>query len=333
MDKKIFLDDKILIAGASGMAGSAINKILKNAGYGDRKKNGILYTPSRKELDFSDFNSVHNWFAKNRVSVVIIAAAKVGGIYANDTMPVDFLLQNLKIQTNIIENAFQFGVRRLLFLGSSCIYPKSAEQPITEEDLLTGALESTNQWYAIAKIAGIKLCEAMRMQHGFDTICLMPTNLYGFGDNYHPLHSHVFAALIKKFYEAKKNNKSYVSCWGSGNVFREFLHVDDLASAVLFALENWDPALPQAPKDNDGKPLIFLNVGTGKEISIKNLAEKIAKVANFEGEIIWDKSKPDGTYRKLLSIKRMSKLGWNAKISLDEGISTTFSEINNEKTT
>ena len=327
--KVISIGDKILIAGATGMAGSAINKIFRNAGYGDRK-NGLILTPTRNELNFLDFNSVFQWFKENKPTVVIIAAAKVGGIYANANMPADFILENLKIQTNLIENSSIFGVKRLLFLGSSCIYPKFAQQPIVEEELLTGSLESTNEWYAIAKIAGIKLCEAMRIQNGLDAICLMPTNLYGPGDNYHPLNSHVFASLIRKFSEAKINNKEVVECWGTGNVFREFMHVDDLASAVLFALENWDPNRSTSPRDKNGKPLIFLNVGTGKEITIKNLAEKIALKAKFKGQIIWDKTKPDGTYRKLLSIRRMKELGWSAQISLDDGIHKTLSQFSKD---
>ena len=327
--KKISIEDKIFIAGARGMAGSAINKIFRNAGYGD-KESGLILTPSRNELDLLDFNSVHQWFKKNKPNVVIIAAAKVGGIHANASMPMDFILENLKIQTNLIENSSIFGVKRLLFLGSSCIYPKFSQQPIVEEELLTGSLENTNEWYAIAKIAGIKLCEAMRIQNGFDAICLMPTNLYGPGDNYHPLNSHVFASLIRKFYEAKKNNEKIVKCWGSGNVFREFMHVDDLASAALFALENWDPNQSSSPRDKNGNPLIFLNVGTGKEITIKDLAKKIANKSQFKGEIFWDKTKPDGTFRKLLSIRRMKELGWSAKISLDDGIHQTFSQIGKE---
>ena len=330
MKRKIFKSDKIFIAGSNGMVGSAIFRKFKEAGYGDLKSGGNLLVPTRNELNLIDDFSVKKWYERNKPDVVIIAAAKVGGIVANNSMPVNFLLENIKIQNNLIENAWRFGVKRLLFLGSSCIYPKYSNQPITEEELLNGELESTNQWYALAKIAGIKLCEALRIQHNFDAICLMPTNLYGPRDNYHPINSHVFAALIRKFYEASKEKNNFVNCWGTGNVYREFMHVDDLAEAVLFSLENWDPAEKNAPKDKNGSPLIYLNVGTGKDISIKGLANKIRKVSNYDCDITWDTSKPDGTQRKLLSIERIKKLGWSAKISLDFGIKETFEEIKNK---
>ncbi len=324
--KKINLDERILIAGAYGMAGSAIIQILKKAGYGEANNGGKLLTPTREEVDFSDIVKVKKWFEKNKPSIVIIAAAKVGGILANNDFPADFLLQNLKIQTNLIETAYNFKVKRLLFLGSSCIYPKFSPQPIKEDYLLTGDLEKTNEWYAIAKIAGIKLCQSLRLQYDFDAICLMPTNLYGPNDNYHKNNSHVMASLIRKFCEAKKNSTNKVICWGTGKPMREFMHVEDLGRAVLFVLENWDPNSISAPKDKEGKPLTFLNVGTGIDISIKDLAEKIAFFSNYKGEIEWNSSKPDGTPKKQLNIQKLKNLGWEAKISLETGLKRTISE-------
>ena len=322
---KIQLNEKIFIAGASGMAGSSIVRSLIRKGYGNKLNNGELLTPNHQELDLTDIVSVKNWFKINKPTIVIVAAAKVGGIVANRNNPASFLLENLKIQNNVIENAWSFGVKRLLFLGSSCIYPKYAKQPIKEEYLLNSDLESTNECYAIAKISGIKLCEALRMQYGFDAISLMPTNLYGPGDNYHPTNSHVMASLIRKFCDARRNNLSSVTCWGSGKVLREFLHVDDLGEAVVFALEKWDPKSDNAPQDQCGNPLTYLNVGTGLDISIKKLAEKIAHHANFNGEIKWDLEKPDGTPKKQLDISRILSLGWHPTIDLDKGITDTIS--------
>ncbi len=273
-----------------------------------------------------DINEVKKWFKYNKPTIVIIAAAKVGGILANSTQPANFILENLKIQTNLIETAWNFGVKRLLFLGSSCIYPKFSDQPIEEESLLSGFLEQTNESYAIAKIAGIKLCEALRKQYSFDSISLMPTNLYGPGDNYHPNNGHVMAALISRFANAVSQNLSKVNCWGSGSPFREFMHADDLGSSVVFALENWDPSSKDAPKDKYGQPLNFLNVGTGVDISIKELANLIAKATGFNGEIIWDKSKPDGTPKKLLNINKIKSLGWTPSINLEDGIKLTVAE-------
>ena len=330
MEKMIFLNDKFFIAGAYGMAGGAIFRNLKKKGYGNPKQNGFILTPKRNELNLLDIKKVEEWFKLNTPSVVIIAAAKVGGILANSKNPTEFLLDNLKIQNNIIECSWKFGVRRLLFLGSSCIYPKFSEQPIEEEALLSGYLEPTNEWYALAKIAGIKLCEALRKQYSFDAITLMPTNLYGPGDNYHPTNSHVMAALIKKFLIASENNLSKVTCWGSGSPLREFLHVDDLGNAVVFALENWNPSNKIGPFDKNGNPLLYLNVGTGKEISIMELAEIIAKISNFKGEIIWDNTKPDGTPRKLLKINRILSLGWEPKIKLVDGIRDTMDALKKE---
>ena len=323
MSKKILLNEKIFVAGATGMAGNAICRSLFRNGYG-KINGGQILKPSRKELDLLDTNKVRQWFEINKPTIVIIAAAKVGGILANSTYPTQFLLDNLKIQNNLIENSWQTGVKRLLFLGSSCIYPKFAHQPINEESLLTGQLEETNQWYGIAKIAGIKLCDALRKQYNFDAISLMPTNLYGPGDNYHPKNSHVMASFIRKFHEACINSSPTVRCWGTGNPLREFLHVDDLGDAVVFALENWDPNTKNAPKDENNNKLTTLNVGTGKDISIKELAFKISGLLNYKGKIIWDKSKPDGTPKKLLNIQKIQYLGWNPKISLNEGIKNTI---------
>ena len=254
---------------------------------------------------------------------MVLAAAKAGGIHANNTYPADFLLDNLKIQTHVIEGAWRVGVRRLLFLGSSCIYPKFAAQPIREEALLIGALEPTNEWYAIAKIAGIKLCKSLRQQYDFDAISLMSTNLYGPGDDYHPDNSHVLPALIRRFHEAKQSGANSVICWGTGSPLREFLHVDDLGEACVFALEQWSALSSDAPKDDHGKPLAFLNVGTGVDLPIKDLAEAIAEAVGYKGVIQWDTTKPDGTPKKQLDVSRMQALGWSARIPLAEGLAST----------
>ena len=310
--------DRIYVAGHRGMAGSAICRALLRSGYGDPAQGGALLSATREELDLLDPSAVAAWFVTNKPTIVVLAAAKVGGIAANSAYPADFLLENLKIQTHVIESAWRSGVRRLLFLGSSCIYPKLAEQPIREEALLTGALEPTNEWYAIAKISGIKLCEALRAQHGFDAISLMPTNLYGPGDNYHPTNSHVLPALISRFHEAAEARAPSVTCWGTGTPLREFLHVDDLGEACLFALEHWQPGPDQ---------LQFLNVGTGVDLSIRELAEAIAAATGFQGEICWDASKPDGTPKKQLDVSRLAALGWRARIPLAEGLASTVAEF------
>jgi len=317
MGRLITPEDRIFVAGHRGMAGSAICRALQRAGYSE-----ILTSP-RHELDLLAGPAVERWFAKNQPSVVVLAAAKVGGIHANSTYPADFLLENLKIQANVIETAWRSGVRRLLFLGSSCIYPKFAEQPIKEEALLTGALEPTNEWYAIAKITGIKLCEALRRQHGFDAISLMPTNLYGPGDNYHPTNSHVLPALIRRFHEASERGDASVTCWGTGTPLREFLHVDDLGEACVFALEHWDPFSADAMRDEAGDPLTFLNVGTGVDLTIRELAEAVATATGFGGELLWDSSKPDGTLKKQLDVSRLATLGWRARIPLSDGLPNT----------
>ena len=308
MEKLINQDDRFFVAGHRGMAGSAICRALQRSGY------ETLLTVSRDELDLLDLQAVQRWFAENNPSVVVLAAAKVGGIHANDTYPADFLLENLKIQTNVIETAWRSGVKRLLFLGSSCIYPKFAEQPIQEESLLTGSLEPTNEWYAIAKIAGIKLCQSLRKQYGFDAISLMPTNLYGPGDNYNQQNSHVLPALIRRFHDAKESGAESVTCWGTGSPMREFLHVDDLGDASVYALEHWQP------RPNE---LQFLNVGTGMDLTIKDLAHAVAETMGFTGSIRWDTSKPDGTPKKQLDVSRLKALGWQARIPLEEGLRST----------
>ena len=322
-------DHSICIAGAKGMVGKSICKLLEKEGYSIQRKN--LFKLSREDLDLSNFFKVKNWFYISRPDVVIISAAKVGGIMANTKQPVDFLLENLKIQNNLIENSFNFGVKRLLFLGSSCIYPKSCKQPIKENYLLSDHLESTNQWYAVAKIAGLKLCEAYRRQYQFDTISLMPTNLYGPGDNYDLKNSHVMPALIKKFYEAKKNNLDTVTCWGSGAPLREFLYVEDLAEACLFTLKHWNPNKNNSALDNDGYPLNWINIGSGEEISIKNLAQLISDIIGFKGKIIWDRKMPDGTLRKKLDTQLSNKLGWFPKTKIEDGIKKTIAFYIKEK--
>ncbi len=316
-------DNRIFIAGHRGMVGRSIKRSLENHGY----KNLLL--TDRTDLNLLDNAKVKKWFKVNKPEIVILAAAKVGGIEANNNYPADFILENLKIQTNIIENAWKNGTKRLLFLGSSCIYPKLAKQPLKEEYLLTGPLEQTNDAYAVAKIAGIKLCSSLRKQYGFDAISLMPTNLYGPGDNYHTSNSHVLPALIKKFHYAKMQNKNEVICWGSGSPKREFLYVNDLAEASIFVLEKVsisNESFNNIVESRDG----ILNIGTGNEISIKELAEMISFEIGYEGEIKWDNSKPDGTPRKLLDISKATTLGWTAKTSLKKGIKLTISHYMNE---
>lgn len=312
-------EDSIAVFGSGGMAGSAICRSLSKKGYFLQMK------PLRKDLDLLDQTSVDLWFKTHKPQIVVLAAAKVGGIYANNSFCADFLLENLKIQTNVISSAWTYGVKRLLFLGSSCIYPKHASQPMVEESLLSSGLEPTNEWYAIAKIAGIKLCQSLRMQYGFDAISLMPTNLYGPGDNYHPKNSHVLPALIRRFFEAKLDNLPNVTCWGSGMPRREFLHADDLGSACTFALEEWNPDKRESPRHFDGSPLTYLNVGTGTDLSIKELAHKIASIMDYSGEIYWDSSYPDGAPSKCLEVSRLSQMGWNASTPLDDGLKSTVS--------
>ena len=287
--KLISLNQKIVIFGSKGMVGSAILRCLQKNGYSK------ILTPSKEELNLLENMQVKEWFNQNKPEIVILAAAKVGGIYANNKFPADFILENLKIQTNIIDTSFENKVKKFLFLGSSCIYPKYASQPIKEEELLNGYLEPTNQWYAIAKIAGIKLCEALNKQYEFNALSLMPTNLYGPGDNYDPLNSHVLPSLISRFCKAKIEKEKEVFCWGTGSPSREFLHVDDLARACLFALEKWDINDQLTFSNSNGEKLSYLNVGTGKDISIYDLAYLIADIIGYKGSIRWDHSKPDRT--------------------------------------
>jgi GDP-L-fucose synthase len=297
---------RIFVAGHRGLAGSAIVRRLQAAGCA----NLILRTSA--ELDLRDQAAVERFFAETRPEIVVLAAAKVGGILANDSYPVDFLRDNLQIQTNVIDGSYRHGARKLLFLGSSCIYPKFAPQPMPESCLLTGPLEPTNEWYAVAKIAGIKLCQAYRRQYGFDAVALMPTNLYGPGDNFDLQTSHVLPALLRKFHEAKARGDREVVVWGTGTPRREFLHVDDLADACWYLLNNYQGYEP-------------VNVGTGQDISIGELAALIGEIVGFQGELRFDTSKPDGTPRKLLDVTRLSSLGWQARIELRAGIAATYS--------
>jgi GDP-L-fucose synthase len=298
-------NSKIYVAGHRGLAGSAITESLKNHGYLN------LVTRSHAECELTDPTQVQNFFKSERPEVVILCAAKVGGIHANNTYPADFIYENLQIQNNVIHQSKLFDVKKLLFLGSSCIYPKYAPQPLKEEYLLSGTLEPTNEPYAIAKIAGIEMCRSYRRQYQCDFISAMPTNLYGFNDNFHLENSHVLPALIHKFHLAKLNHEPHVNIWGSGKPYREFLHSQDFGEACLFLLENYD-----------GNEIV--NVGTGKDISIKDLAELIRDTVNYEGELVYDESKPDGTPRKLLDTSRINELGWTPKLSLQEGLKITY---------
>jgi GDP-L-fucose synthase len=309
---------RIFVAGHRGMVGQAIQRKLEM-----RRKSGEqidILTRERSSLDLMDQAAVRSLMQAKRPDVVILAAAKVGGIHANNTYPADFIYQNLMIQSNIIHQAFEAGVQKLLFLGSSCIYPREAAQPMQEAALLTGALEATNEPYAIAKIAGIKLCESYNRQYGTDYRSVMPTNLYGPGDNFHPENSHVLPALIRRFHEAVQVDAETVTIWGTGSPRREFLHVDDMADASLFVLD-----LSRAAYDANTNPMqSHVNVGTGNDISILELAQMISDVVGFKGTIQTDPSKPDGTMRKLLDVSRLSKMGWNASIPLKEGIEQTY---------
>lgn len=298
-------EGKIFIAGHSGMVGGAIVGGLQASGFQN------LLLVSHKELDLTNQLAVNQFFDRQRPEYVFLSAAKVGGIHANNSYPADFIHDNLAIEMNIIDAAYRNGVKKLLFLGSSCIYPKLAPQPMKEEYLLTGPLETTNEWYAIAKIAGIKLCQAYRKQYGFNAISLMPTNLYGPGDNFNLENSHVLPALIRKFHEAKTNNAKSVEVWGTGHASREFLHVDDLAAAALFLMDNYNESG-------------IINVGIGKDITIGKVAELIQGIVGFKGKIEFNTAKPDGTPRKLLDVTRLSDLGWEAEIPIDEGLRLTY---------
>ncbi|RPG18009.1 MAG: GDP-L-fucose synthase [Pelagibacteraceae bacterium TMED124] len=319
--------DRIFIAGSNGMVGSALKKLLFQKGYGIKNSEGKLFCPTREDLDLLDYEAVKSWFSFHRPEIVIIAAARVGGILANSSKPYDFIFQNLRIQTNLIEACRHFGIKKIMFLGSSCIYPRLCDQPIKEEYLLKGYLEPTNQWYAIAKIAGIKLCESLKLQYGIDTISLMPCNLYGVGDNYNLHSSHVIPGLIHKFHTAKINNHKKVVCWGSGNPLREFLYVDDLAEASFFVLKQWGTCKDNSEINSFFKNTSWLNVGSGIEIRIKELSFLIAKLVRYEGNIVWDTSIPDGTPRKILDISKIKSLGWEPKIKLEEGLKLAINDF------
>lgn len=297
---------KIYVAGSNGMVGSAIIRKLKAEGYAN------LITRSSKDLDLRKQADVERFFTEQKPEYVFLAAAKVGGILANSTFPAEFLFDNLAIQNNVIHQSYVHGIKKLLFLGSSCIYPKLAPQPLREEYLLSGYLESTNEPYAVAKIAGIKMCEYYRTQYGCDFISAMPTNLYGPNDNYDLKNSHVIPALIRKFHEAKENNSPAVEVWGSGSPLREFMHVDDLADACLFLMRNYSDKL-------------FVNIGTGTDLSIKDLALMISQITGYEGKIIFDHSKPDGTPRKLMDVSKLNALGWTYRIHLQDGLTHVYS--------
>ena len=308
MAKAIDRQSKVYVAGHRGLVGSAIMRRLEKEGFSN------IVTRTHAELDLTDQAAVSRFFEEEKPRYVFLAAAKVGGIQANDTYRADFVRINLQIETNVIEAAYRSGVERLMFLGSSCIYPKHAPQPMKEEHLLTGPLEPTNAPYAIAKIAGIIMCDSYNRQFGTDFIASMPTNLYGPGDNFDLETSHVLPALIRKFHEAKVEGRPQVELWGTGKPMREFLHVDDLADAVLFMMDHFDP------KPDD----VFLNVGTGTDVTIAELANLVAKVVGYEGDLVWDRSKPDGTPRKLLDVSRLAELGWKARIGLEEGLAQTY---------
>lgn len=305
---------RVFVAGHQGMVGSAIVRALEKAGDAE------IITRTRSELDLLDQAAMFRFFNQHTVDEVYLAAAKVGGIWANNTYPAEFIYQNLIIEANIIHGAFQAGVRKLLFLGSSCIYPKLAEQPIAESSLLQGALEPTNEPYAIAKIAGIKLCESYNRQYGTDYRSVMPTNLYGINDNFHPENSHVVPALLRRFHEAKMQDLPSVTVWGSGSPMREFLYVDDMASACLHVMN--------LPKEVYGEHVLpmssHINVGTGKDCTIRELANTIARAVGYRGDILWDTGKPDGTPRKLLDVGLLKRLGWQYSVELDEGIERTY---------
>jgi len=299
---------KIYIAGHRGMVGSAIYRKLVKEGY------STIVTRTSSELDLRDLQAVTDFFDLEKPDYVFLAAAKVGGIIANNTYRADFLYENLAIQNNVIHQAYKHGVKKLMFLGSSCIYPKMAPQPLKEEYLLTGLLEETNEPYAIAKIAGIKMCDAYRAQYDCNFISVMPTNLYGFNDNYHPQNSHVLPALIRKFHEAKENGTSEVTVWGSGSPMREFLFADDLAEACYFLMENYNESN-------------LINIGTGEDLTIKDLALLIKKVVGFEGTLTFDSTKPDGTPRKLMDVSKLHQLGWKHKVELEEGIALAYQDF------
>jgi GDP-L-fucose synthase len=307
-------NDKIYIAGHRGLVGSAIVRQLEERGFTN------LLMCTHKELDLTNQAQVQNFFQQENPDYVILAAAKVGGIHANNTYPADFIYQNMMIEANVINSAYENKVKRLLFLGSTCIYPKAVEQPMREDALLTDTLEPTNEPYALAKIAGIKLCESYNRQHGTDFRSVMPTNLYGINDNFHPENSHVIPALMRRFHEAKVNGDAEVVVWGTGSAMREFLYVDDMAEASLFVLE-LDEKTYQA---NTKSMLSHINVGTGKDVTIKEMAEAMKEVVGFKGNLTFDTTKPDGSPRKLIDVLRLSSMGWKYSIDLEEGLKKTY---------
>ena len=307
-------DDKIYVAGHNGMVGSAIVRKLREKGFVN------IITRSSSELDLTDQKNVHNFLQEEKPDYVVIAAAKVGGIHANDSYPAEFIYQNLMIEANLIHGSYLAGVNNLLFLGSSCIYPKESLQPIKEEYLLSGHLESTNEPYAVAKIAGIKLCESYNRQYGTDYRSIMPTNLYGPNDNFHPKNSHVIPALIRKFHEAKVNNKPFVEVWGSGKPMREFLHVDDMADASIHIMD-----IDKKTLESEVDPMLsHINIGTGTDITIKDVAQIVKEVVGFYGEIVFNTKMPDGTERKLLDVFKIENLGWKPEIPLIDGLQETY---------
>lgn len=307
---KMKKDSKIFVAGHRGMVGSALCRALISQGY-----TNLIYA-TRKELDLCDQWAVKEFFARKKPEYVFLGAAKVGGILANNDMPADFLFENMMVEMNVIKSAYDNECKKLLFLGSSCIYPRLAKQPIVEEELLSGPLEKTNEAYALAKICGLKYCEYLNKQYGTDYISVMPTNLYGPNDNYHPINSHVLPALLRKFHEAKINGNSTVTCWGTGVAQREFLHVDDLADACIFLMNNYSGSST-------------INIGSGEELSIKELVELIVEVVGYQGKIHWDESKPDGTPRKRLNITKLESMGWRHKIHLRDGLYATYKDFLN----
>ena len=308
------LNDKIYIAGHRGLVGSAIVRQLESRGFSN------LVMRTHKELVLTNQAQVQNFFKQEKLDYVILAAAKVGGIYANNTYPADFIYQNMMIEANVINSAYENKVKRLLFLGSTCIYPKAVEQPMREDALLTGVLESTNEPYALAKIAGIKLCESYNRQYGADFRSVMPTNLYGINDNFHPENSHVIPALMQRFHQSKVDNNAEVVVWGTGNAMREFLYVDDMAQASLFVLE----LDKQTYKANSQPMLSHINVGTGKDLSIREMAETMKQVVGYKGMITFDVTKPDGAPRKLINITRLKRMGWEYSVDLKEGLKKTY---------
>jgi GDP-L-fucose synthase len=308
------LNDKIYIAGHRGLVGSAIVRQLEDRGFTN------LLMRTHKELDLTNQAQVQNFFQQEKPDYVILAAAKVGGIHANNTYPADFIYQNMMIEVNVINSAYENKVKRLLFLGSTCIYPKAVEQPMREDALLTDVLEPTNEPYALAKIAGIKLCESYNRQHGTDFRSVMPTNLYGINDNFHPENSHVIPALMRRFHEAKVNNDAEVVVWGAGNAMREFLYVDDMAAASLFVLE-----LDEETYQVNTKPMLsHINVGTGKDVTIREMAETMKQVVGFKGKLSFDTTKPDGAPRKLIDVSRLSNMGWKYSVDLKNGLEKTY---------